>query len=79
VIQDSGFGRPDGRQFDDSDVESQIAAGQQTDGLQSKDDALRKEKSIPRAQVEQAVVITQGIEELHEKNTKLAAAVRSHQ
>jgi FtsZ-binding cell division protein ZapB len=63
-----------GRLLSDSDVESQVAAEQESNGLQSRNDALRCENSILRAQLDHAVALAQRIEELHEKNAKLTTA-----
>jgi chromosome segregation ATPase len=72
---DYGISRP--RRTDDSDTESQLLADQEAVTLQSVNDALRKENSLLRAQFDQAVSLTQGMDDLHQKNAKLTTSIRS--
>jgi chromosome segregation ATPase len=71
---DFGLGH---RRNDDSDTDTLLLAEQQSSNLQLIIDDLRKENSLLRAQFDQAVALTHGIEELHQKNNKLSATVRS--
>jgi cell shape-determining protein MreC len=72
---DNGISRP--RRTDDSDIEAQLILDQESASLQAANDSLRKENSLLRAQFDQAVSLTQGLDELHQKNAKLASAVRA--
>jgi chromosome segregation ATPase len=73
---DSDFGLARPHHLDDSDAESTLA-DQDSGALQNVADTLRKENSVLRAQFDQAVGLTQGINDLHQKNSKLTAAVRN--
>jgi chromosome segregation ATPase len=62
-----------------SDTESQLLAEQEQASLQSLAESLRRENADLRAQFDQAVELTQGMKDLHQKNAKLSAAVRQLQ
>ena len=64
---------------DESDIETQLMAEQDNSNLQENIEKLQKELSICRAQFEQATAINKKIENIHNKNQKLTAAVRNLQ
>jgi hypothetical protein len=74
---DSEFGGAATPHNDDSDTDMQLLAEQDSSELQLQLENLRRENSNLRVQVDQAVALTQGIDELHQKNLQLSGKVRS--
>ena len=64
---------------DDLDADAQFLQEQKNIKLQQENESLMKEQAILRAQFESAVGLTKKMEELHAKNTKLAAEARTLQ
>lgn len=64
---------------DESDIETQLLIEQENANKQDVIDNLQKELSICRAQFEQSVAINKKIENVHNKNQKLAAALQNLQ
>ena len=74
---DSTMEKP--RSSEDSEVDMQLLAEQETAKLQEENASLLKETNILRAQFESAVNLTRKMDEIHAKNMKLAADARSLQ
>jgi hypothetical protein len=74
---DSDFGNPSRRRSDDSDTDARLASERETQTLQFLADNLQKDNAVRRAQLQQAVGVASGMEELHQRKRGLAGAVRA--
>jgi chromosome segregation ATPase len=76
-LSDSEFGAaPEARAYD-SDADSQVRADQELAEHRVQLETLRRENSLLRAQIDQAVALTKGMEDIHQQNLKLGATIRS--
>lgn len=73
----SWWGPP--RRNDSSDTDAQLRTEQETKSLQAVTENLRRQNAVLHAQFDHAVSLTQSVDELHQKNPALSAALRASQ